>query len=119
MSLQARYKKNDPKLPPPTVDGGKVPGVHKEYHYTVKELAELWNFSPSFIYELFANEPGVLTPCQPELVKAPEHPVSHHKKKDGTITPVTMKRGKRKYCPIRIPESVVMRVHARYDGKVA
>jgi hypothetical protein len=52
MSLQARYKKNDSKLPPPTTGGGKVPGVHKEHHYTVKELAEQWNMSPSYIYEV-------------------------------------------------------------------
>ena len=110
MSLQARYKNNS-KLPAPTTGG--IVGLSKERHYTVKELAELWGFSKSYVYELFENEPGVLKPCRPEIMNAPTHDVLH---KDGTVT---HKRGKRKYCPLRIPESVASRVHARYDGKVA
>ena len=61
----------------------------KEHHYTVTEVAELWSFSADVIRKLFEHEPGVMVIGDP----AP--------------------RGKRRYTTLRIPQSVVERVHRR------
>ena len=61
-----------------------------ERHYTVKEVAVLWRLSASSITRLFRDEPGVL--------------------KIGRGQP---RRGRRSYTTLRIPESVVQRVHRR------
>ena len=60
-----------------------------ERHYSPKELAQAWHFSPEFIRELFAREPGVLKIARPE------------------------KMNKRRYSTIRIPASVADRVYER------
>ena len=58
-----------------------------EKHFTVTEIAELWQFSPDTVRSLFRNRPGVL--------------------KVGTgETP-----HKRAYLSLRIPESILQQVH--------
>jgi len=60
-----------------------------ERHYAVAEIAEMWNLSTDKVRELFENEPGV-------IVLGERNP-----------------RHKRRYITLRIPHSVVERVHAR------
>jgi hypothetical protein len=63
------------------------PGV--ERHYSVGELAKLWSLSEKTIRRMFENEPGVLQWGSQET------------------------RFKRGYTTLRIPESVMLRVHRR------
>jgi len=67
------------------------PEVRKEIciekHYSVSELASSWQLSENTIRRMFENEPGVL--------------------KWGT----SEGRFKRRYITMRIPETVVLRVH--------
>ena len=67
--------------------------VHAERHYAVTELAEMWNLSTDKIRELFDGEPGVL------------------------VIGERNSRHKRRYVTLRIPQSVVERVHARLASK--
>jgi len=66
-----------------------------ERHFTVAEVAALWNLSDDTIRNLFRDMPGV--------VKLGSHERRH----------------KRGYLSLRIPESVVQKVHAELRGKVA
>jgi hypothetical protein len=59
-----------------------------EHHYSVDQLAALWNMSNDFIRRLFLHEPGVVV-------------FFHHRP------------GRRVYRTLRIPESVALRVHRR------
>ncbi len=59
-----------------------------ERHYSVLELAELWNLSDDYIRKLFRDEPGV-------------------------ISWVRHRPGRRRYVILRIPESVALRVYRR------
>src|SRR5689334_2796593 len=68
--------------------------LSEEKHYTPKELATLWRFSPATIRSLFRNEPGVL-------------------KLEGLGTAC----GKRSYTTFSIPESVALRVRERLAQK--
>jgi hypothetical protein len=63
--------------------------AYAERHYSVQEIAALWSLSNDAIRDLFKREPGVLA-------------IGH----DGG-------RGKRAYKTLRIPESVLQRVHRR------
>ena len=69
--------------------------VHIERHYAVTEIAEMWNLSPDKVRELFENEPGVLVIGD----RSPRH--------------------KRRYVTLRIPHSVLQRVHRRLSAKAA
>jgi hypothetical protein len=60
-----------------------------ERHYTVAEVAALWNLSPDAVRGVFQDEPGVLV-------------------LGGEGTP-----HRRRYTTLRIPESVLQRVHRR------
>jgi hypothetical protein len=60
-----------------------------EKHYSPGQVAELWETSAKTIRELFRHEPDVLKIERPE------------------------RRSKRGYTTLRIPESVLTRVHAR------
>jgi hypothetical protein len=60
-----------------------------ERHFSVGELASLWDLSEQTIRRMFADEPGVL------------------------MWGHTEGRYKRGYLTMRIPESVVQRVHCR------
>jgi hypothetical protein len=59
-------------------------------HYTVNQIAELWELSDDMVRKLFENEPGV-------LAIGIEHSMGR----------------KRRYVSLRIPEDVVERVHRR------
>jgi hypothetical protein len=68
------------------------PGVALEKHYSVPELAKLWELSERTIRRIFSGEPGVLQLIHEES------------------------RFKRGYSTLRVPESVVQRVHRRLQG---
>ena len=63
--------------------------AYAERHYSVQQIADLWGLSNDAIRDLFKREPGVLA-------------IGH----EGG-------RGKRAYQTLRIPESVLQRVHRR------
>lgn len=63
-----------------------------ERHYSVEELAALWNMSRDFVRGLFANEPGV---------------VVFHRQRPG----------RRAYRTLRIPVTVAERVRNRLIRK--
>ena len=63
-----------------------------ERHYRPDELAETWGLSVKVIREIFLSESGVLKVDRPET------------------------RNKRGYCSMRIPDSVVVRVHKSLTG---
>jgi hypothetical protein len=67
--------------------------VHAERHYAVTEIAEMWNLSADKVRELFGEEPGVLVIGEQD------------------------RRHKRRYVTLRIPQSVVERVHLRLSSK--
>ena len=69
--------------------------VATEKHYTVAEVAEKWGLSDEKVRELFRDEPGVLKLACPETLR------------------------KRGYCTLRIPESVLNRLHQRLHGRAA
>ena len=60
-----------------------------ETHYTIQEIAEKWHLSEKVIRNLFRDEPGVIRIDSEE------------------------RRFKRGYCTLRVPESVIQRVHSR------
>ena len=60
-----------------------------ERHYSAKEIAELWGLCENSVRELFKREPGVV------LIQRPKS------------------RWKRAYTTLRIPKSVLERVHRR------
>lgn len=66
-----------------------TPDLGVEKHYSVAELAKLWSLSEKTIRRMFENEPGVLQWGSQET------------------------RFKRAYTTLRIPESVMLRVHRR------
>jgi hypothetical protein len=69
-------------------DVKEIEGTSFERHYSVEQLAEMWNLSQDFVRRLFLREPGVI--------------VFHR-----------ARPGRRVYRTIRIPESVAARVHQR------
>jgi hypothetical protein len=69
---------------------GSVGVVSMERHYTPAEISEMWNLSPDTVRKLFEQEPGVL------LIRNEES-----------------KYSKRRYTTLRIPQSVLERVHKR------
>jgi hypothetical protein len=80
------------RLPPGSVGEelfrkGIADPLHIEKHYSVGELANLWCLSEKTIRRMFENEPGVLCWGQSEG------------------------RHRRGYKTLRIPESVMLRVH--------
>ena len=60
-----------------------------ERHYRPSEVAELWKFNVETIRRLFQDELGIL------VLQSP------------------VKKGRRRYKTIRIPQSVLERVHKR------
>jgi hypothetical protein len=72
--------------------GGHGAATALERHYLPDGLAEIWGLSVKVIRQIFASEPGVLKVDRPET------------------------RNKRGYCTMRIPESVVVRVHKVLTG---
>ena len=77
-------------LPRETPSAESPPAINPvERHYTAAEVAGLWKFDVETIRRIFQNEPGVI------VLQAPA------------------RSGKRPYKTIRIPESVLDRVHRR------
>ena len=70
----------------------EVSALVAEKHFTPQELADMWKVSVQTIREIFQNEDGVLKIGR-----------------DGTRT-------RRRYKTLRIPESVVERVHTRLSS---
>ena len=70
-------------------DDGATAPAPGERHFTPAEVAELWHFDVETIRRLFDNEPGVM------------------------VLQTLARRGKRPYRTIRIPQSVLDRVHRR------
>jgi hypothetical protein len=68
---------------------GTTTGRFEERHFSPAEIGERWNLSADVIRKLFEKEPGVLV--------------------IGEDAP----KGKRRYTTLRIPQSVVERVHRR------
>lgn len=67
--------------------------AHIERHYAVAEIAEMWNLSADKVRELFQDEPGVLVIGE----RSPRH--------------------KRRYVTLRVPQTVLERVHRRLSSK--
>lgn len=61
-----------------------------ERHYSVNEIAALWNLGSDTVRRVFEKEPGVVI-----------------------LGNADRKYGRRRYITLRIPESVVERVHRR------
>ncbi len=67
-----------------------------ERHWSVAEIAAAWNLSQDVVRRLFCNEPGVL------------------------VIGRRVKGTKRRYTTLRVPQSVLERVHSGYTfGKHA
>jgi len=64
--------------------------VSVERHYSPAEIGEIWNLSADCVRKIFEKEPGVLV--------------------IGNAIP---SRAKRSYTTLRIPQSVLERVHRR------
>ncbi len=67
--------------------------VPAERHYAVIEVAEMWHLSQDKVREIFEQEPGVLVLGD----RSPRH--------------------KRRYLTLRIPHTVLLRVHNRLAAK--
>jgi hypothetical protein len=80
---------------PVEVSIGVESSAHAERHYAVAEVAKIWNLSVDKVRELFENEPGVLVIGE----RNPRH--------------------KRRYVTLRIPQTVLERVHRRLSSKFA
>jgi hypothetical protein len=81
----SQYEMNDQS--PTRIPPSRTPAFEK--HFTVQELASLWNLSEMTIRRMFAGEPGVVSWGRNET------------------------RSKRAYKTLRIPESVAQRVYRR------
>jgi hypothetical protein len=70
------------------------PALGLERHYSVAEIAEIWGLSEKTVRRMFEEEDGVLQWGTPET------------------------RRKRGYITLRIPESVLLRVHRKRELRV-
>lgn len=75
------------------MSGSDNPCVFEERHFTISELAEIWQFSKEFVRQLVQNEPGVT-----EWVRQVP--------------------GKRRYRVLRVPQSVAERLYRRAQARV-
>ncbi len=66
-----------------------------EQHYQIPAIAKMWGLSEDTVRSLFKGEPGVLVIARPGTSK------------------------KRKYVSMRVPESVLQRVHRRLSARAA
>jgi len=65
------------------------PGPAFEHHYSVQQVSQMWGLGADAIRKLFEHQEGVLRISHPETLH------------------------KRRYTTLRIPESVLRRVHRR------
>jgi hypothetical protein len=70
---------------------GRAFSAFAERHYTVAEIAEMWNLSKDAVRRVFQNEPGVL------------------------VLGSRSRGRKRRYATLRVPLSVLERVHRQYE----
>ena len=89
-----KFREWQPSHPatPRTPDIERSSILKDERHFTPQELSDMWKVSIQTIREIFQNEEGVLKIGR-----------------DGTRT-------RRRYKTLRIPESVVDRVHTRLSA---
>jgi hypothetical protein len=85
---QAQWLRDRPRSGGPA-SLASAPSIYAERHYAVAEIATMWSLSPDAVRKLFQDEPGVLV-------------------LGGQGAP-----HKRRYTTLRIPESVLQRVHRR------
>jgi hypothetical protein len=93
MANHYQYSQEKPLAQPTGTSIGVVSSAHSERHYAVTEIAEMWSLSPDKVRELFESEPGVLVIGE----RSPRH--------------------KRRYVTLRIPQTVLERVHSRLSLK--
>ena len=67
-----------------------IQDISLERHFTISQVAELWGLSDNTVRRVFRDEPGVLRTQLPSL-----------------------RTRKRQNVSLRIPESVVRRVHSK------
>jgi MarR-like DNA-binding transcriptional regulator SgrR of sgrS sRNA len=76
------------------VQSVRHPALGLERHYSVSEIAKMWALSEKTVRRMFEDEEGVLQWGSPET------------------------RRKRGYITLRIPESVLLRVHRQRTQRV-
>jgi hypothetical protein len=74
---------------PQGVSDQAAPDKAKEKHYSLEQIGELWGLSTRTVRKLFEHEPGIIVFGNMGSLK------------------------KRRYLTLRIPESVMIRVHRR------
>lgn len=74
---------------PEALSDEKVNDKAVERHYSAEEIGKLWGLSPRTVRRMFESEPGIL------------------------VFGNTGNMKKRRYLTLRIPESVLVRVHRR------
>ena len=72
------------------------PTIATEKHYNVTEVSKMWGVSGNTVRRIFDGEPGVVKIQGPSIMGR--------------------KRQRRIYCTLRIPERVLLRVHARISN---
>jgi hypothetical protein len=75
-----------------TRDANSIELAVVERHFTPEELGNLWKLSADTVRRLFEREPGVLV-----IERTKTH--------------------SRRYRTLRVPESVALRVHRRFDKR--
>jgi hypothetical protein len=78
-----------PALRPQSVSDRAAPDKAMERHYSVEQIGELWGLSTRTVRKMFEDEPGIIVFGNTGSLK------------------------KRRYLTLRIPESVLLRVHRR------
>ena len=89
-SLEQKQNWMREKHSPAVALSALFPASFSERHYTVGEIAGMWNLAPDTVRRMFEREPGVLV-----------------------LGETNGDRGKRRYTTLRIPESVAQRVYRR------
>jgi hypothetical protein len=79
-------------LPRTEVSASLESNIALERHYSIQEIAKTWGLCENSVRELFKNEPGVVKIARQRS------------------------RHKRRYITVRIPLSVVERVHRRMSS---
>jgi hypothetical protein len=70
-------------------NGSNVIEMALERHYSIQQVAEMWQLSETAVRDIFRDEPGVFRVARPKG------------------------RYKRAYVTLRIPQSVLQRAHRR------
>ena len=78
-----------PAIRPQSVSDQTAPDKAIERHYSLEQIGELWGLSTRTVRKMFENEPGIIVFGNTGSLK------------------------KRRYLTLRIPESVLLRVHRR------